>query len=203
MISHFLLTPSQHPHPTSTVFLPLHLYEDAPLPTHPLLLHCTSIPLHLGIKPPQDQGLPLLLMPDKAILCSICIWSQGSHPPCILLGWWSSLWEHYGQSMLFYGVLIPLCSSSPLPASQRCPWAQSDGSNHSHPIISIGHLLAQPPTEQLHQVPVSKYLLTTAKMLGLVYVDRMNPQVGQSLDDLQSLLYFLSLYFVWTEIFLC
>ena len=41
-------------------------YEGAPPPIHPLLPHCPSIPLHWGIKPSQDQGPPLPLMPDKA-----------------------------------------------------------------------------------------------------------------------------------------
>jgi hypothetical protein len=50
---------------------PLCLYEGAPKPTHPLLLHCSSIPLCWGIKPPHDKGPPLPLIPDKAILCYI------------------------------------------------------------------------------------------------------------------------------------
>jgi hypothetical protein len=41
-------------------------YEGAPPPTHPLLPHCPSIPLYSGIKPSQDQGPPLPLMPDRA-----------------------------------------------------------------------------------------------------------------------------------------
>jgi hypothetical protein len=41
-------------------------YESAPPPIHPLLPHCPSISLHWGIKPSQDQGLPLQLMPNKA-----------------------------------------------------------------------------------------------------------------------------------------
>ena len=40
--------------------------EGAPPPTHPLLPHRPSIPLHWGIRPSQDQGPSLLLMPDKA-----------------------------------------------------------------------------------------------------------------------------------------
>jgi len=40
--------------------------RDAPPPTHPLLPHCPSIPLHWGIKPSQNQESPLPLMPDKA-----------------------------------------------------------------------------------------------------------------------------------------
>ena len=35
-------------------------------PTHPHLPHCPTIPLHWAIKPSQDQGPPLPLMPDKA-----------------------------------------------------------------------------------------------------------------------------------------
>ena len=38
--------------------------------------HC-CISLCLGIEPPQDEGPPLSLMPDKAELCYICSWSHG------------------------------------------------------------------------------------------------------------------------------
>jgi hypothetical protein len=41
-------------------------YERALPPTHPLLPHRPSIPLHWDIKPSQNQGPPLPLMPDKA-----------------------------------------------------------------------------------------------------------------------------------------
>jgi hypothetical protein len=41
-------------------------YEGAPLPTHSLLPHCPSIPLHWGIKPSKEQGPSLPLMLDKA-----------------------------------------------------------------------------------------------------------------------------------------
>ena len=44
--------------------------------THPP--PCPGIPLHWSIKPSMDQGLFLLLIPDKAILCYICSWSYGS-----------------------------------------------------------------------------------------------------------------------------
>ena len=79
MISPFPVTstPTTHhilpsPFPFASIRVLLHP------PTHPLLPHLSSIPLHWGIKPPQDQGPPLPLMPDKAILCYICIWSHGS-----------------------------------------------------------------------------------------------------------------------------
>jgi hypothetical protein len=60
-------------HPPSPCF-----YEDASLPTHPFLPLYPGIPLYEGIQLLQNQGLLLLLMPDKAILCYICGWSHGS-----------------------------------------------------------------------------------------------------------------------------
>jgi hypothetical protein len=80
-------------HPiTSPLPLPLWgcspcLYEGPPPLTHPLLSHRSRIPLHWGIKPPQDQGPPLPLIPDKAILCYICSWSHESfHVYCLVGG---------------------------------------------------------------------------------------------------------------------
>jgi hypothetical protein len=59
-------------------------------PTHPLLHHSSSIPLHWVIKPPQDQGPPLPLIDktcsDKAILCYIYIWSHAFLPVHSLTG---------------------------------------------------------------------------------------------------------------------
>ena len=67
--------PSRNPlfHPSFHCF-----YEGVHLPTHPLPPHCPWILLHWGIKPSQDQGPHLLLMLDKAILCCLCGWSNGS-----------------------------------------------------------------------------------------------------------------------------
>jgi hypothetical protein len=65
----FLVFPPKDPYP----ILPSpYLYEGAPPPSNPLLPHCPSI------KPPEDQGSPIPLMPDKAILCYIYSWSHGS-----------------------------------------------------------------------------------------------------------------------------
>ena len=47
---------------------PIHQLTPASLPSHFL---------HWGIKPSQDQGPLLPLMPDKSILCYICSWSHG------------------------------------------------------------------------------------------------------------------------------
>jgi hypothetical protein len=57
---------------------PLSWFPPLQPPTHPIPPHCSSIPLHWGIKPPQDTGPPLPLMPDKSIICYICTWSHGS-----------------------------------------------------------------------------------------------------------------------------
>jgi hypothetical protein len=84
MLSPFLVSPPQTPYPIS----PPRFYEGTPLPTthYPLLPHLPSIPLHWSIEPPQDQGPPLPLMPDKAILCYICIWIHGSLHVYFLVG---------------------------------------------------------------------------------------------------------------------
>ena len=62
--------------------LPLLLQVLPPLPTDPPtythLPQWPSVPLSWVIKPPQDQGAPLPVMPDKAILCYISSWSHGS-----------------------------------------------------------------------------------------------------------------------------
>ena len=87
MISPFLVTPPQTPHPASTLFTPPFChYECAPQPTHPLLPHQSYINLHWGIKALQDQGPPHSLMPDKAVLCCTGIRSHGSLTVYSLVG---------------------------------------------------------------------------------------------------------------------
>jgi hypothetical protein len=61
-------------------------YNSTPPPTHPLPPPCPGIPLHWGIKPSQDQGPLLPLMPNKAILCYMCSWSHGSLHMYFLVG---------------------------------------------------------------------------------------------------------------------
>jgi hypothetical protein len=73
MLSSFPISSPQSPIPSS---LPLLLWECSH--THLLPPYCPGITLHWGIKPSQDQGSLLPLMPDKAILCYICNWSHGS-----------------------------------------------------------------------------------------------------------------------------
>jgi hypothetical protein len=78
MISHFPITVPPTLHPKSALHPPLCLHEGASQKTHTLLSYHSSIPLQLGIKLPNNQGLPLSLLLGKAILCYIYIWSHGS-----------------------------------------------------------------------------------------------------------------------------
>ena len=71
--------PSWLPLHKPSILFPLSLLPIAAMRVllHPLPLHCSSIPLCWGIKPPQDQGPPLPLISDKVILCYIYSWSHG------------------------------------------------------------------------------------------------------------------------------
>jgi hypothetical protein len=90
MLFPFQVFPLQTSYPTPP--LPC-FYEGTAPPTHPLPPHHPSIPLHCSIKPSQDQGPPLPLMPDKApsassvlpptpplgYLCSVQWWATSIH----------------------------------------------------------------------------------------------------------------------------
>ena len=75
----FLVSPTQ----TSPISPLLCFYEGAPTHSHPLLSHLLSIPLHWDIKPPQDQGPPLPLMPDK----SSATYAAGTMGPSMYTLW--------------------------------------------------------------------------------------------------------------------
>ena len=98
---------------------PLCLYESTPPLTLTFLHHYSSVPLCWGIKPPQDQGPPLPLLSATAILCYMYLESQ--IPPCTILGWWSSLWEHWvvlsAYVVLFVGLQYPLALPVLSPAA--------------------------------------------------------------------------------------
>ena len=119
MIPPFPVTPPQNPPSHISLLSPLCLYKDALLLSHPLVTHHSRIPLNWGIKSPLDQGSPLLLISDKVILCYMCIWSNGSLPPCTLLGWWSSPWEHWVFQLV--DIVLPMELQSPSALSVRLP----------------------------------------------------------------------------------
>jgi hypothetical protein len=89
MLSAFPVSPPQAPILSS---LPLPLWECSP--THPLLPQQPSIPLSRVIKPPQDQGAPLSVMPDKYTSATYPAGAMGTLN--VLFGWWFSPWEFWG-----------------------------------------------------------------------------------------------------------
>jgi hypothetical protein len=120
MISPFLFTPLQSLHLIPSLPPPLCHYEGAPPLTYPLPPHHSNIPLCWDIKPPQDQGPSLPLMPDKDILSYICIWSHGSLHVYSLVGGLVS-GKLCGGSVSWYccspyGVAISFSSFSPTPS---------------------------------------------------------------------------------------
>jgi hypothetical protein len=70
----------------SLYFIPFPLLLWGYSPAHPPTPPCPGIPIHWGTEPSQDQGPLLPLMPDKAILCSICSWNHGPPHVYSLLG---------------------------------------------------------------------------------------------------------------------
>ena len=68
-----------HPPPPASMRVLPHL----PIPS---CLTTLVFPGHWGIEPSQDQGPPLPLILDKAILCYICSWSHGSPHVYSLVG---------------------------------------------------------------------------------------------------------------------
>jgi len=83
------------------------------------------------------------------------------------------------------GIAVPLCSSSSSTSSPNMFPELSLMVGSKQPNLH-SHLLARLPQEPPHKVLVSKCLLITATELGLVSVDMMDPQVGQSLLGLTS-----------------
>jgi hypothetical protein len=90
------------------------------LPTHSLL-PTLAFPIDWVIESSQDQGPPLLLMPNKAILCYICSWSHKSLHVYSLVGdlvpgssgesgWWILLFFLWACKLL--QLLSPFSTSS-------------------------------------------------------------------------------------------
>jgi hypothetical protein len=105
----FLVSSPQIPYPLPFFSMRM-LYH--PLPPHPF-----SMPLCSCNKFPQEQRPPLLLIPDKAFLCYICIGNHGlpPQPPCILFGWWFSPWELLVVQIV--DIVLPVGLQSPTAPS--------------------------------------------------------------------------------------
>jgi len=79
ILFYFLVMLNVFPFPVAPPLTPPCLSEGAPPTTHGLMVpQHPSIPLPWVIKPLQDQGAPLPVMPDKAIFCYTSSWSHGS-----------------------------------------------------------------------------------------------------------------------------
>ena len=156
MLFSFPVSPPQTPDP---IHLQLCLYEGAPPPTHPLLLHCPSISLCWGIKPPQDQRLPLTLMPDKVYLLDMQL--EPWVPSCVFFGWWFSPWELWVIKLVdcSYGVVITFSSFSPFLAT-------SIGVPMNSLMVGCKHLHLYCLKEQLHQDSVRKDFLVSTILSG-------------------------------------
>ena len=138
--------------------------------------HSSSILLYWDIKSPQYQGLLLPLMSDKAILCYLCIWSHGSLPVHFLVSAQvlGALGGPASQHCSYYGVAVPLCSSSPSPSFlSRVPkLSLMVGCEQLHLHWSGADRTSQGDshTRFLSEVPLSN-----CNSQGLVSVDRMDP----------------------------
>lgn len=72
----------------------------------------------MSLEPRQDQGLLLLLVPNKAIICYICIWSHRSvHEQSIIIVF---ITEHsYSLTLLFLWVESTINSCNPFSKSSN------------------------------------------------------------------------------------
>jgi len=74
--------------------------------TYYLPPHCSGIPLHCGIESSLDQGS----LQD--------MWLEPWVPPCVLLDWWFSPWELWGEGSGWLTLLFFLWSCKPLQLHQ-------------------------------------------------------------------------------------
>ena len=95
--------------PLLSFSLPLLLRRGVPSPTHSLLPPCPGIRLYWGIEPSQDQGPPIDARQCRPLY--IFGWSHG-FPPCVLFGWWLSLWELWGVWLVDF-VVLPMGLETP------------------------------------------------------------------------------------------
>jgi hypothetical protein len=116
LLSPFPVSPLQTPIPCPSPCL----WEGAPPFTHPLLPQYPSVPLPWFIEPPQDQGTPLPVMPNMAILCYI-----SSPLPCVLATCSSFRSRDSGSSLSSIFLPPPSCLtllfSPSLPVLPRRP----------------------------------------------------------------------------------
>jgi hypothetical protein len=137
------------------------LPEGAPPPTHPLLPHHPSIPLPWVTEPPQDQGSPLPVMPNKGHPL-LHIQLEQRVPLCVLFGWWFSPWEIWGFWLVV--IVVFLRVAKPFSSYSLCPlgFSRSVQCIAVYIPICIDEALAEPLRGQPYQAPVSKSILASA-----------------------------------------
>jgi hypothetical protein len=167
-------------------------------PTHPFLSPCPGILLTGASSLHRASSLSNAWQGHPLLHVQLEPWV----PPCILFGWWFSPWElwvalvgrYYRSS---YGVENPSASSvlsltPPLGTPCSVQWLAA-----SIPIC-IGQALTEPLRRQLCQAPVSKHFLASTKgsEFRVCIWDGSPGGAVSGWPFLQSLLYFLSLYFL-------
>jgi hypothetical protein len=137
------------------------------MPPHP------GIPLHWDIKPAQDQGPLLPLIPDKTILSYICSWSHGSLHVYSLVGGLAPGSSRRGEDWLVDIVILPVKLQTPSASSVlslTSPLGTPLGTLCSVQWLATSICTCQawtePPRRQLYQVPVSKHFLASTKVSG-------------------------------------
>jgi hypothetical protein len=138
-------------------------------PTHPLPSLCPDIPLYWGIKPSQDKGPPLSLMPDNDILCYFCSWSHGSLHVYTLVG---GLVPGTSRGVWLVNIVVlsmgmktpsaPSVLSLTLLLGTKCSVQWMATSIH----ICICQSLAEALRRQLYQAPVSIHFLASTIVSG-------------------------------------
>ena len=142
--------------PTSFCF-----YEGVPAP-HSFTSPHFHIPFYWSIVPSQDKGPLLPLMHKKAILCYIFV---GSHRSLNVYSLVDGLFHGStgGSASLHCSMWLQSPSVPPVLLPAHPPRALSRVWWLALSIhICIGLVLAKPPREQSHQVPLSKHQLATA-----------------------------------------
>jgi hypothetical protein len=171
---------STNPHPLSTLSL---LWEITSPTTY---LSCPTIPAspYTGASNLHStKGLPFHCCQARpsstTYVCGVMI------PPCILLGWWSSPWKQWvvrpADVILPMGLQSTSAAPVPLAAPPWGSWSQYDGWLQA----STSTLVSCCP--DLPRSSHTRFLSASAswqqqQCWGLVSADRLDPQVGQSLD---------------------
>jgi hypothetical protein len=124
-------------------------------------------------------------------------------PPCVLSGWWFSLWDLW-EYCLVHSIVLPMGLQIPLvpwvlsiapPLGTLCSVQWLSESIH----LYISQALAEPLRRQIYQAPISKHLLasTIVSGFGNCIWDGSPGGTVSGWPFIQSLLHTFSLYLPW------